>query len=220
MRLLPPAAVTGALALLTATTLAAQLQPPKTWRWRTDAPAELSTVTDKVQDSAFTFVEMPPGWHVTMGPGGVLYEPRYFAEGVYSVESQIFHFPNSSNGEYGIAVGGADLEGPNARYVAFVARADGSVAAWEQNGSERRILSEWKRAEAVTPNEGKDVVGNVLKLSVSKTEAVLRANGLDVLILPLNGLSLNGQFGFRVGKGVNMHAASYTLTLRLAPGRR
>jgi len=68
-----------------------------------------------------------------------------------------------------------------------------------------------------SPNEGKEVIGNVLELSVSKTEAVFRANGLDVLILPLEGLSLNGQFGFRVGKGVNLHAATYSVTLRLAP---
>ena len=163
---------------------------------------------------------MPPGWHVTMGPGGVLFDPRYFAEGVYAIESNIFHFPNSSNAEYGLAVGGADLEGPNARYVAFVARADGSVAAWEQHGAERRMLSEWKRAEAVVPNDGKEVVGNLLKLSVSKTEAVFRANGLDVLILPLEALPLTGQFGFRVGKGANLHASTYTVTFALAPPRR
>jgi hypothetical protein len=180
----------------------------------------LTNVPDEVVDSAFAFVEMPPGWHVTMGPGGVLYDPRYFADGSYTVESQIYHFPNSTNAEYGFAVGGEHLDGPEARYVAFVARADGSVAAWEQRGTERRMLSDWKRADAVVPNDGKQVVGNLLKLSVSGSEAVLRANGLDVLILPLSGLALNGQFGFRIGKGVNLHAATYTVSLWLAPARR
>ena len=94
------------------------------------------------------------------------------------------------------------------------------MAAWEQHGAERRMLSEWKRAEAVVPNDGKEVVGNLLKLSVSKTEAVFRANGLDVLILPLEALPLTGQFGFRVGKGVNLHASTYTVTFALAPPRR
>jgi len=210
----------ASLALLTPSAVSAQLQPPTTWRWHTDSPARLTTVPDEVPDSAFAFVEMPPGWHVTMGPGGVLYDPRYFADGSYTVESQVYHFPNSTNAEYGIAVGGEQLDGPEARYVAFVVRADGSVAAWEQHGNERRMLSGWKRADAVVPSDGKQVVGNLLKLSVSGTEAVLRSNGLDVLILPLNGLALNGQFGFRVGRGVNLHATTYTVSLRLAPVRR
>ena len=104
MRLIPRAPALAVLALLTSTPLAAQLQPPKTWRWRTDTPVQLATATDRIQDSTLAFVEMPPGWHVTMGPGGVLFDPRYFADGAYSIESNIFHFPNSSNAEYGLAV--------------------------------------------------------------------------------------------------------------------
>lgn len=209
-----------ALALFIPSPGSAQLPIPKTWQWHTDAPAAVTNLPGDMTDSAFAFVEMPPGWHVTMGPGGVLYDPRYFADGSYTVESQIYHFPNSTNAEYGFAVGGRQLDGQDARYVAFVARADGSVAAWEQRGSERRMLSDWRRADAVIPNDGKEVVGNLLKLSVSGTEAVLRANGLDVLILPLDGLALDGQFGFRVGRGVNLHATTYTVSLRLAPARR
>ena len=220
MRPLVGTAALTLLVLLVPSAGFAQFQPPKAWRWHTDAPAVVTNVPDEVRDSTFAFVEMPPGWHVTMGPGGVLYDPRYFADGSYTIESQIYHFPNSTNAEYGFAVGGRRLDGPEARYVAFVARADGSVAAWEQQGSERRMLSDWKHADAVIPNAGKEVVGNRLTLRVSGTEAVLRANGLDVLILPLEGIPLDGQFGFRVGQGVNLHATTYTVSLRLAPTPR
>jgi hypothetical protein len=220
MRTIAGSLALTSLALLIPLEGSAQLQSPTTWRWRTDAPAAVTNVPDEVRDSTFAFVEMPPGWHVTMGPGGVLYDPRYFADGAYSIESQIYHFPNSTNAEYGFAVGGRQLEGQQARYVAFVARADGSVAAWEQQGSERRMLSDWKHADAVVPNDGKAVVGNLFRLSVSGGEAILRANGLDVLIVPLEGLALDGQFGFRVGPGVNLHVATYTVQLQLAPARR
>jgi hypothetical protein len=186
----------------------------------TDRPATNISTSEKLPDSAFTFVQMPPGWHVTMGPGGVLYEPRYFAEGAYSLQSEIFHFPNSTNGEYGFAVGGRDLGGTGARYVAFLLRGDGSVAAWERGSGGTRILAEWRRADAVIPNDGKDVVRNVVKLTVTAKEAILRANGLEVLTLPLEGLSLDGQFGFRVGSGVNLHVTTLDVTQRLAPGRR
>jgi hypothetical protein len=72
----------------------------------------------------------------------------------------------------------------------------------------------------VIPNDGKDVVRNVVKLTVTAKEAILRANGLEVLTLPLEGLSLDGQFGFRVGSGVNLHVTTLDVTQRLAPGRR
>ncbi len=196
---------------------ALQLSPPPGWRTVTDAPARQISTPDKVADSVYTFVRMAPGWHITMGPGGVLFEPRYFGEGMFTLESQIFHFPNSSNGEYGFMVGGTDLEGAGARYVVFAARGDGSVAAWERRGGQDRMLADWRRAEAVHPADGKEVIGNLFKVSVTSKEAVLKANGLDVLVLPLAGLSLDGQFGFRVGRGVNLHASTLNITTRLAP---
>src|SRR3970040_638307 len=101
---------------------------------------------------------MPPGWHVTMGPGGVLYEPRYFAEGAYSLQSEIFHFPNSANSEYGFAVGARDLGAPGARDVEVVLRGDGSVSVWERTAGGTRALADWRRAEAVISNDGKEVV--------------------------------------------------------------
>lgn len=210
-----------ALTLLTVLGAAGPLaaQAPAGWTWHTDAPVTWVASVDKPVDSLLAFVRMPPGWHLTMGPGGVLYEPRYFAEGNYTLEAQYFHFPNSSAAEYGLMVGGQDLSGGGARYVAFVVRGDGSVAAWERVGGRDRMLAEWRRAEAVRPTDGKEVVGNVLRLTVTAREAVLKVNGLDALILPLDGVSLDGQFGFRVGRGMNLHASTLTVTQRLAPVR-
>lgn len=210
------------LSLITAlvgTPLSAQGLPiPPTWRWVTDQPAQVVN-TQVVPDSAFRFVMMAPGWHITMGPGGVLFDPRYFVEGAYVLESEVFLFPDSGQGQYGFFVGGTDLEGAGSRYVAFVARGDGSVAAWEAHGGTRRVLSDWRLADAVRPGEPKGVVRNLLRLVVTKQEAVFKANGLDVLILPRGELGLEGQFGFRVGRGTNLHASTLNVTSRLAPVR-
>ena len=198
---------------------ALQLAPPPGWKWVTDRPAQLSTVPDRQGDTLFTFVRMPPGFHITMGPGGVLYEPRFIAEQRFTLESEIFHFPNSTNGEYGLFVGGTGLEGSSPRYVSFVLRGDGSVAAWERSAAGTRMLSEWRRADAVIPADGKEAQRNRLRLVVTRQEAVLKANGLDILILPLEGLSLDGNFGFRVGEGLNLHVTTLDVTQRLAPAR-
>lgn len=208
------------IALLPAGPASAQgLEVPATWRWVTDEPARVTTVPDRVQDSAFAFVRMAPGWHITMGTGAVLFDPRYFAEGAFVLESEVFHFPNSANTEYGFFVGGTGLDGTTPRYVTFVLRGDGSVAAWERNAGSNRSLVEWRRAEAVIPNGGKDIVRNVVRLVVTKKEAVLKANDLDVLVLPRENLSLDGQFGFRVGRGVNLHVTTLNVTSRMAPTR-
>lgn len=216
MRLIAFALAAG---LGTTSTLDLRAQAPAGWQWLTDAPANWTATTDKPVDSLFSFVRMPPGWHMTMGPGGVLYEPRYFAEGSFTLESQYFHFPNSSTAEYGLMVGGKSLDGGGPRYVSFVVRGDGSVAAWERAGGSDRMLADWRRAEAVRATDGKNVVGNLLKLTVTPKEAVFKANGLDVLIVPLEGLNLDGQFGFRVGRGMNLHASTLNVTHRLAPAR-
>ena len=211
--------ILAALATVVQSAGALQLTPPPTWKWVTDRPARQVSTPDKVPDSAFTFVRMPPGWHITMGPGGVLFDPRYFVEEQFALESEVFHFPNSSNGEYGLFVGGAEMEGSGPRYVSFVIRGDGSAAAWERRSGETRMLSEWRRAEAVIPTDGKEIVRNQIRLVVTKKEAILRANGLDVLILPREAIPLDGQFGFRVGQGVNLHITTLDATHRLAPTR-
>jgi hypothetical protein len=199
--------------------LAQGLQIPPAWKWLTDEPARVVNIPDQVPDGAFTFVRMAPGWHITMGPGGVLFDPRYFTEGAFTLESEIFLFPSSRNEEYGFFVGGTALDGATPRYVSFVLRGDGSVAAWERTGSATRVLSEWRRAEAVIQWEPKSVVRNMLRLVVTKKEAVLKANNLDVLVLPRESLALDGQFGFRVGRGVNLHVTTLNATNRLAPTR-
>jgi hypothetical protein len=221
----PALRVSGSLLLVAFVTVlqpagALQLTPSPTWKWVTDRPAQQVSTPDKVPDSAFTFVRMPPGWHITMGPGGVLFDPRYFAEGQFTLESEVFHFPNSSNGEYGFFVGGTDLEGGGARYVSFALRGDGSAAAWERRAGETQMLSEWRGAEAVISTDGKGMVRNLMRLVVTKKEAILRANGLDVLILPREAIPLDGQFGFRVGQGVNLHITTLDATHRLAPTRQ
>ncbi|MBK8004346.1 MAG: hypothetical protein IPK12_10540 [Gemmatimonadetes bacterium] len=207
------------LVLATALPAAAQLPVPPGWRWVLDGAAVVSSATDKITDSTVGFARMPPGFHMTTGPGAIFYDPRFFGERQFTLEAQIFHFPNSRGAEYGLFIGGQELEGGAPRYVAFVLRGDGSVAAWEQRGEARRVLAEWRRADAVAPGAKDNVVGNLVRLVVSPKEAVLRVNRLDALVVPLEGVATNGHVGFRVGAGMNLHASTLDLTNRLAPAR-
>jgi hypothetical protein len=86
------------------------LATPTNWKWRQDAPAPLAS-GGTMAPGSWVFVQMPPGWHVTTGPG-VLLDPTAQAEadGHFSIEAEIFLFPGESAEEYGVFLGGKDVD--------------------------------------------------------------------------------------------------------------
>jgi hypothetical protein len=202
-------------ALAVAGLQADQLQTPSDWRWRTDDPATLVQGQD-LPANGWRFVAMPPGWHITTGPGALLYHPDYQGRGNFSVEAEVFLFPGTSQEEYGVFLGGRDLE-PTASpsYIAFVARRDGRAAVIRRGGTSPIV--DWKTNDAVLPHPGADTVKNVFRVDVNPGDVVFSANGKTVITLPRAGLNLDGLFGFRIGAGMNIHASRLDVTHRLAP---
>jgi hypothetical protein len=205
------------IALLGATTLAAPqeavaqgtLPRPVGWRILLDGGA---------RDTVY-YVQMPPGWHITTGPGALLFDPAYQASERFAVEAEMFLFPGTSESGYGIFVGGAGLNGPSASYLAYVARRDGHVRLEHVSpGGTPHALVDWMRAESIKPSQGmEDPVRNVLRMSVERDSIVLEANGSRVTAVPRADLSVEGVFGFRVGPDINLHASRLDHTRRLAP---
>lgn len=197
---------------------AAQAQPAPSprLRWVTDSPAQLVT-QQEVPDSAWSFVEMPPGWHVTTGPGAILYDPEHAARGRFDVEAEMFLFPEASDAGYGIFIGGDGLDTEDRTYLSFVIRRDGSAAVLQVRGSESVTLVPWSRNEAVLPHGGTGTVRNTLTIEVGATEIVFSANGTAIARLPREAAPVDGAFGFRIGAGINLHMTSLDVTQRLAP---
>lgn len=201
-------ALAAALCLGSAPLLAQALPRPEGWRVRVDG-----TARDTVH-----YVRMPPGWHMTTGPGALLYDPAYRASGRYAIEAEIFLFPGTSQSGYGIFVGGEQLEDGEPRYLALLIRRDGQVALERVQGASSTLLSPWAAAPAVRPHPGGDeVVQNVIRLSVERDSLVVEANAARVLAVPRDDWSLDGTFGFRVGADVNLHASRLDHVRRLAP---
>ena len=65
-------ALVSIAAALAPTLVSAQLTTPTDWKWRQDAAAPLAAGL-QMKPGEWTFVQMPPGWHVTTGPGVLLY---------------------------------------------------------------------------------------------------------------------------------------------------
>lgn len=184
--------------------------PPAGWRVALDSG---------VADSTVLFQTMAPGWHLTMGPGGVVYDPRHNASGRFSVEAEIFLFPGPSDAGYGLFLGGTAVEDGRPDFVGFVLRRDGSAAVIRTDASGETVYAPWQQHAAITPGAAEEPVRNVLRVDAEADSVRFRVNDSLVATVARNDVPVDGAFGFRVGQGINLHASTLTVSTRLAEPR-
>lgn len=200
--------------------VSAQLKTPSDWKWRTDGPATLMTEGTEPTGAQLYFVAMPPGWHVTTGPGTLLYQPEFSGRGNFAVEAEVFLFPGDSQEGYGVFFGGRSLDEASAQptYLAFLARRDGQAGVYERSATGLTPIVDWAANDAVVPHAGGDgTAKNVLRVDVNLNEIVFSANGKPVTKVPRAGRTVDGHVGFRIGPRVNLHASRLDVTYKLAP---
>jgi hypothetical protein len=165
------------------------------------------------------FVAMPPGWHVTNGPGALLYPSGTEVRGNFVIESEIFLFPGTTTNEYGVFIGGSGLDSASLapRYVAFVGRRDGRAAILRTGATAAAIPANWQENTALLPQAGADAVKNVLRVEVTPTHVIFSGNGKEILREARAGFTTDGAVGFRLGKDVNVHITTFDITRRFAP---
>ena len=205
-------------ALVLPSPLAAQLTTPSDWQWRQDSPAPLAPGS-KMEPGSWVFVGMPPGWHVTTGPGVLVYPASGGAvSGNFSLEAEIFLFPESSADEYGVFLGGRSIDGDAAPdYVAFVLRGDGQAAVLRRRGSQTIALADWRSHTAILSRTKDDAVKNVIRVDIDPSNLAMSVNGSKIIEVPRQALDTDGRIGFRVGRDVNLHISALNVTRRLAP---
>jgi hypothetical protein len=178
------------------------------WRKVTDAGTADSVLHDR----------MPPGWHITTGPAAILFDPVNQAKGRFAIEAEIHLFPGESNEGFGVFLGGSSLDGTNASWTAFLIRKDGSASIERRMSGQTTVLVPTVTSTAVKPHTGGDGTAlNQIRVLVQGDSAVFSANSQRIAAIPSRELPLDGTFGFRVGKGVNLHITNLDLVTRLAP---
>ena len=215
-------AVLGLVLTLFATPMAAQsglnLERPDHWKARYD---DGTTATDR------RFVVMRPGWHVFAGPGGLFWDPGSFASGAYGVSSTIFLFPAGDpdqsgstrlDSPFGLFLGGSDLDGDAAGYVAFELRNDRQFRIAEHSGGKAHDLVPWTEHDAVAPlsTEASGPVKNVLAVDVREDRTVFYLNDVRIAELPGDRVALDGVIGVRAGAGLSLHVTE----VDIGPNRR
>jgi hypothetical protein len=218
MKCLRSAGLAAVVVALLPGVAAAQLSTPTDWKWRQDTPAPLASGAE-MTPGAWVFVQMPPGWHVTTGPGVLLYPTANGdADGNFSLEAEIFLFPGDSLEEYGVFVGAKDIESGDPSYTAFVLRRDGRAEVLKRQGARTAAIAGWVPGNAVKPQSGaKEPVKHVIRVDVTAASVAMHVNGTQVGTVPRQDVAVDGRFGFRVGKDMNLHIATLNVTRRLAP---
>lgn len=180
-----------------------QLERPDAWKTRFDRPAP---------DSALYFVEMPPGWHITTGPSGILYLPSQQAEGTFRVRSEIHLFPGEQREGFGIFIGGRDLDGAERSYLYFLINGGGRFLIKRRVGEETEVLVPWTEHSAVAQNPGTDEsTQNVLSIHAGAEQVEFLINGERVTSLPRAELDCDGIVGLRVNHGLNLHVTELAI---------
>ena len=188
---------------------------PSGWRWAPDAAATVAA-QGEAGDTTIIFSTMPPGWHLTTGPGLIAWDPRIGGTGRYTIELEVYHFPQPAGGEYGLFLGGRGLSARAPFYVAVLVRGDGSLAVVEQSGPKRREIIPWVRDDSIRAQAPDGPVKNVLRIAVGSGEVSVVVNGVEITRFGRTP-TMEGPFGLRVGPKTNLHIARLDVTHELAP---
>jgi hypothetical protein len=192
------------------------------WRWTTDSPAERRTGSD-LPDGTWRFTEMAPGWHITTRPAALMYDASEVAKGRYTIESTQILFPGTSQSGYGVFIGGRELAGRSAEYVAFLIRPDGHAMVTRRSPSGFAELVPWSAVSAIKrAADQQATASNTLRIAVTADSVAFSVNDVRVAALARGALNLDGHFGFRSGANLDMHITtlSYTRVLAPVPTRR
>jgi hypothetical protein len=158
------------------------------------------------------FVDMPPGWHITTGPSGILYNPEMTAGGDYRVEMEVYLFdPEGRRESFGFFVGGRDLQSDGQGYLYFLIRDGGEFLIKLREGENTRTIQNWTPHPAILAyadrEEGGATILNTLALESEGGTLRFEVNGEEVATMDAATLPADGIVGLRVNHRLNLHVS-------------
>jgi hypothetical protein len=172
---------------------------PGTWRARPDRP--------DVRPDQLRFVAMGDGFHATLGPAALFYEPDRKATSVFRARVTLTQTRPSEHPEaYGLFVGGKALEGPAQSYLYFVVGQDGRYLIKHRAGAETHTLVDWSIHSAVRKPGADGRATNQLQIDVEAERVRFLLNDVEVATLPRNGrFETDGIVGLRLNHNLDLH---------------
>ena len=120
---------------------------PGDWKVRFDKPdAKLETVDVKEETGALT---------IKSGPAGIYYKPAMKAEKDYEVSASFSQLnPAELPEEFGLFIGGADLDKDTQHYTTFLVRQDARFAIQMRTGAVTKNAVAWRPVPAMKEPKG------------------------------------------------------------------
>lgn len=200
-------------------------QLPSGWMMRYDPPRGNAPMPET---NEINFVTMGSGFHFTTGPAAIYYNPKDVATGEYAVSATFSQRKSVQHEAYGIFIGGKNLQDSTQSYLYFVVKPCHSkcgqegltlgeilISARSSNGRPTAIVP-LTHDDAVNTDDPKDGhATNKFTIHVAKDSVHFLLN--DKLVRgiaksQLNGISTDGQVGYRINHNIDVHVSPITIT--------
>lgn len=162
------------------------------------------------------FVTMGPGYHATLGPAGIFYNPKDQASGSFTARATFTQTKAPTHPEaYGIFVGGQNLTQPNQSYVYFIVRGDGKYMVKHRAGSEVHTIVDWTDSPAVVKQDAEGKATNTVAIRSTKDSITYWVNDTRVYgqdRAHAGMTATDGQVGLRVNHNLDVHISNFSVT--------
>lgn len=177
---------------------------PDGWQVRLDrANASMESVK---------FVRVGEGYHATLGPSAIFYDPAHRAAGEYTAGAAFTQTRATQHPEgYGIIVGGRDLDGANQEYLYFLVRQDGQFLIKQRVGGETHTIHDWTEHAAITKLGGDGTATNALAVEAGAQHTRFLVNGVEVAAVGNAKLDTAGIAGLRINHGLDVHVGDFRI---------
>lgn len=173
----------------------------------------LDRANGKMED--VKFAPMGSGYHVTLGPAAIFYNPAHKATGYYTAMATIAQTKAPAHLEaYGLIVGGRNLDAPNQEYLYFIVRQDGKYMIKHRAGSEVHTIVDWTDHSAIIKADASGKATNTVAIRSTRDSILYLVNnsvvhGQDRAHAGA-GIT-DGQVGLRVNHNLDVHIADFAI---------
>lgn len=175
---------------------------PAGWEARVDRDQPLDNIS---------FRTMGTGFHATMGPAAVFYNPQQKKSGDYSVAARFMQTKAPAHPEaYGLVIGADDMDEPDQKYTYLLVRKDGQFFVATRNGAERTKVIDWTPHAAIQKEDANGRQNNVLGIRVAGNDVIFTVNDTEVARRPKSELFTEGYWGYRINHNLDVHIEPVT----------
>lgn len=167
------------------------------------------------------FVTMGDGYHFTSGPAAIYWRANDVTSGAYQVTAT-FHQTKKIEGHgdhgeaYGLVVGGSKLDTPEAQYLYFIVRQDGSYMIRHRAGPDDKTqlhtIIPWTESPAINKPAADGSTTNTLLIHCTGDSIHFIANGKllqGFSKADMHGMFPEGTAGIRMNHNLDVHVSGF-----------